>query len=141
MKHVLNFNEFINEAKQHIDLFPTEEELKSGIDYLRKELDSLVPYLKINTASIGRDSMIIKIAFEPENKWINGYFENTNGCKFMVDTDGTVETITCSLYKKDTRPSKENRLDVKFRKATCKTIEEVSKKLVKFINEVKKEYK
>lgn len=141
MKHVLNFNDFINEAKQHIDLFPTKDDMDSAIEFLKKELEPLVPYIKFSKSTLGGDDIMFDLSFEPKEEWSHGFFMNSNRCQFTVEHNGTVHAFTCSLYEKGKSKSSETRLGIKFRKATCKTIEEVSKKLVKFINEVKNEYK
>lgn len=118
-----------------------EKTQKEAIDYLKNELSGLVPFVSVSSASIGSDTIMLLVAFEPKEKWPHGYVENTNYFRMRIGEDGEMEVFTSSLYKKDSTPSRENRLNVKFRKAKAKTLEDAKNRISKLIEEVKNEYK
>jgi hypothetical protein len=112
----------------------------SVIEYIKREIGGHVPYLSIGKGALGgEDSIYLSISLDPKNEWNYGYIDNSQHFRMSIYHDGSMEVFTQSLYKKGHRNSYEHRLKTKFRKCTANTVEDVVKRIKKFIDKVNAE--
>ena len=114
-----------------------EESIKSEIEKIKSAFRAKVPVANASAGSFDYESIYLLVVFDPKDQWANGIMENANYYRARIESDGTVEVFTQSLYKKGQRPSYESRLPVKFRKTKAKSVDEAIAKLMKFTDEVK----
>lgn len=106
------------------------------VEYIKNELNGLVPFIQVQKGCLGDDNIMLLLSFEPKEKWVNGYIENSNYFRMIVESNGAMEVFTQSLYVNKII-SYETRLKIKFRKCTVKDKENVIRKIKEFINKVK----
>lgn len=124
------------------ELFPkTPEGNQDAISKIKHNLEGKVPYYVVNTGPMSRnDSIYLVVGFQEKGTWPSGIMENSNYFRMRIELDGTMEVFTQSLYKQGNRPSFENRLPVKFRKARAKDLNDAIKKLNAYISLVQSYY-
>jgi hypothetical protein len=110
------------------------------IEKLRTELSGLTPVIRVFPALLGDGMITLLVCFEPKEDWKNGIMENGNYFRMSIEDDGVMEIFTQSLYKKSSHFSFENRLPIKFRKTTVKTIDQLLVKLKAHIDKIKEAY-
>lgn len=81
---------------------------------------------------------MLLVSFESKENWPNGYVENSQYFRMMIDSNGVMECFTYSLHKPNVKKNEYTRLS-KFRKYTAKNKEGVLKKLTEYIEKIKKE--
>jgi hypothetical protein len=112
----------------------------SVIEYIKREMNGYVPYLSVSKGPMGgNDSIFLAVGLNPKSEWKNGIFENSQYFRMAVYHSGEMEVFTQSLYKKGQRNCYEGRLKTKFRKCNAKSVEEVVKRIKKFIDKVNAE--
>lgn len=112
-----------------------------AIQYFKENFEGVVPVFKASSGSFGTESIYLVICFQPKEEWPNGYLENSNYLRMVIDQSGTMEVFTQSLYQKGKSASRETRLPVKFRKARAKSLQDAKDKLMKLIDIIKEYYK
>lgn len=137
MKNVQLFEQFINEAA----IFDNDSmDIQSAIDVLKDRLEQENPgYYSLSKGVFGNDTIMVLVSLDPKSEWPNGYVENSNYFRMAIYKDGKMETFVQSLYYANVPASYESRLKIKFRKSTAKSVKDAADRLVKFINDVKKE--
>jgi hypothetical protein len=112
----------------------------SVIEYIKREMNGYVPYLSVSKGAMGgNDSIYLAISLEPKSEWSHGYIENSQYFRMAVYHSGEMEVFCWGLYKKGRRHSYEHRLKTKFRKCTAKSVEDVVKRIKKFIDKINAE--
>jgi len=133
----LTLNEQLSENK----IFNNDQySIEDAIQYLNSELSSSVPEFKAGTAHLGKDTIMITVAFEPKEEWPHRIFENSNYFRMRIEDSGVMEVFVQSLYQKGKGSSYENRLSVKFRKAKAKSLDDAKNRILKYIQEIKQYY-
>lgn len=118
-------------------IFNNEEiDVFGMIEYIKNELNGVVPFIQVQKGSLGIDNVMLLVSFDPKEKWNYGYVENSNYFRMIVESNGIMEVFTQSLYVKKII-SYETRLKIKFRKCTVKDKETVVRKIKEFIGKVK----
>lgn len=137
MKNVQLFEQFVNEAA----IFDNDTtDIQSAIDTLKDRLEQENPgYYSLSKGIFGNDTIMLLVSLDPKAEWSNGYVENSNYFRMAIYKNGKMEVFTQSLYYPNVPVSYETRLKVKFRKSTAKSMKDAADRLVKFINEIKKE--
>jgi hypothetical protein len=137
MKNVQLFEQFLNEAA----IFDNDTvDIQSAIDTLKDRLEQENPgYYSLSKGIFGNDTIMLLVSLDPKAEWSNGYVENSNYFRMAIYKNGKMEVFTQSLYYPNVPVSYETRLKVKFRKSTAKSMKDAADRLVKFINEIKKE--
>lgn len=137
MKNVQLFEQFLNEAA----IFDNDTtDIQSAIDTLKDRLEQENPgYYSLSKGIFGNDTIMLLVSLDPKAEWPNGYVENSNYFRMAIYKNGKMEVFTQSLYYPNVPVSYETRLKVKFRKSTAKSMKDAADRLVKFINEIKKE--
>jgi len=112
----------------------------SATEYLNQKISTFVPYLNVNKGALGgEDSIYLAVSLEPKNEWSHGYIENSQYFRMSIYDGGSMEVFCWGLYKKGYRHSYEHRLKTKFRKCTAKSVEDVVRRIKKFIDKVNAE--
>jgi len=137
MKNVQLFEQFLNEAA----IFDNDTvDIQSAIDTLKDRLEQENPgYYSLSKGIFGNDTIMLLVSLDPKAEWSNGYVENSNYFRMAIYKNGKMEVFTQSLYYPNVPVSYETRLKIKFRKSTAKSMKDAADRLVKFINEIKKE--
>jgi len=137
MKNVQLFEQFLNEAA----IFDNDTtDIQLAIDILKDRLAEENPgYYSLSKGIFGNDTIMLLVSLDPKAEWSNGYVENSNYFRMAIYKNGKMEVFTQSLYYPNVPVSYETRLKVKFRKSTAKSMKDAADRLVKFINEIKKE--
>lgn len=137
MKNVQLFEQFIKESA----IFNNDTmDLHGAMDYMKERLDKEnLPFYSLGKGALGNDTIFVLVSFEPKSEWNYGYVENSNYFRMSIYADGKMEVFTQSLYYPDAPVSYETRLKMKFRKSTAKSMKDAADRLIKFINDVKKE--
>jgi hypothetical protein len=137
MKNVQLFEQFLNEAA----IFDNDTtDIQLAIDILKDRLAEENPgYYSLNKGIFGNDTIMLLVSLDPKAEWSNGYVENSNYFRMAIYKNGKMEVFTQSLYYPNVPVSYETRLKIKFRKSTAKSMKDAADRLVKFINEIKKE--
>ena len=135
MKHVKLYEDFVTEGI----IFNNETlNLEDAMVQIKQSLVDVLPYSNISKGAFGKDTIFVLACFEPKSEWNYGIMENSNYFRMSIYDNGKMEVFTQSLYPKDETASWDNRLKVKFRKSTAKSIPDAISRLHKFIDEVKK---
>jgi len=137
MKNVQLFEQFLNEAA----IFDNDTiDIQSAIDTLKDRLEQENPgYYSLSKGAFGNDTIMLLVSLDPKSEWSNGYVENSNYFRMAIYKDGKMETFVQSLYYPNVPVSYETRLKIKFRKSTAKSMKDAADRLIKFINDIKKE--
>lgn len=106
------------------------------IEYIKENTSNLVPFFSSTKAVIGSDTVMLLVSFTPKETWKYGYVENSPYFRMCIESDGTMEVFTASLYKSNQPKTNSTRIG-KFRKYTAKNRESVIKKLVEYIDKIK----
>ena len=116
---------------------------QQAINYLQTELTPLAPFVKVSSGALGNETIMLLVSFEPKENWSYGYVENSNYFRMRIEDNGMLEVFVATFYKKGTNASSagyDNRLKIKFRKTTVKSLEEAKKKIADYINKIKEYY-
>jgi len=85
-----------------------------------------IPYLHVELSTLGgaeRASIIVKISLDEESNWVNGIYLNSRYSMFHLN-NGKLEQFS------------RNHVLPKFRKATIKSVDQVSEKILNWVNKV-----
>lgn len=138
--------------KENSELYaPTKEGAELVIQKLKSELASEVPHFSASRGNLGSDGIYMLIAFDPKEKWSNGYLENSNYVRMVLYSNGTMEVFSQQLTnnKGEVSPlfkgadvtnrnhTYPTRLPIKFRKTKAKNLDDAILKIKKFIHSVK----
>lgn len=137
MKNVQLFEQFVNETV----IFDNDSiDIQSAIDIFKDRLEKENPgYYSLSKGVFGNDTIMVLVSLDSKSEWPNGYVENSNYFRMAIYKDGKMEVFSQSLYYANVPVNYESRLKIKFRKSTAKSIKDAADRLVKFINDVKKE--
>jgi hypothetical protein len=108
------------------------------INFIKDNTNGITPFFQVTKAPLGADTIMLLVSFDPKEKWNYGYVENSQYFRMMIESNGTMEVFVHSLYKPNERKSQSTLL-TKFRKYTAKDKESILKKLIDFIEKIKKE--
>lgn len=100
-------------------------DIESIKDILNRLSEKKFPYFRGQISTLGgkeRPSTLLAISLDPQVKWKNGIFENSNYIRISIDYQGEVEEI-----------SRSNTL-IKFRKFTVKDSDTVIAKISKYVD-------
>ena len=120
--YIHTYQEFINEDS---NFSPTNS---NEIIKKLEENITKVPVIKVHSSDLGGKtniSILITLGFDEKEKWPNKIFENSRYAKFHYSSDGKLE-----LFQQDYH------IKTKFRKATCKNVDDAIAKINKFISDV-----
>ena len=108
------------------------------INFIKDNTNGITPFFQVTKAHLGSDSVMLLVSFDPKESWKNGYVENSQYFRMMIESNGVMECFTYSLYKPNVKKGEYTRLS-KFRKFTAKNKEGVLKKLTEYIEKIRKE--
>lgn len=114
--------------------------ISDAIEKLQIELNKIVPYVSIKKACLGNDTIMLCVSFDLKETWRNGYLENSNYFRISIEENGVIEQFVCGLYQKGSFISFDNRLNMKFRKATVKSFDSAVMKIVQYCNNINQYY-
>ena len=122
-----------------VRIFNSESSLSTNtfIEYLKKDLSDVAPFISINKSALGgNEAIYLAVSLTPKNEWYNGIFENSQYFRMEIYENGEMEVFTQSLYKKGHMTSYEHRIKTKFRKCTAKHLADVVKRIKTFVDKV-----
>lgn len=120
------------------------EPTKEGIAQFANELKSKIktPIFQVSNGALGgTKTAYLIVGLDPKSEWKNNIFENSRYFKMSIDFNGVMEVFTASLNQKSTnRYTAFERIPIKFRKATAKSVQDAISKIQKFIDQIETYY-
>lgn len=94
---------------------------KENGDILASQLKQIFPFANVVRYTLGGEeqaSLGFAVSLQPKDEWKNHIFENSNGAKFMLNSDGSLYMLT-----------RNDRTMPKFRKTKVKDINQALAKI------------